>query len=136
MKKFWSYFQQIGIIIAGFLYLAKPAFAVTNWTLNECYVLPPETDATAVVTLRGITCVIRNLIQPIPSLVILAAASMVIFAGIRIMSAGSDPKALSSAYQTLTWAIIGVVLLSGAWLLLVTIKTFTGADILQFGLPN
>lgn len=134
MKKIWSYFRKIGISIAGFLLLAKPAFAA--WTLNECYVTPPEAGGDSVVTLRGITCVIRNLLQPIPSLIILAATGMIIMAGVKIMSAGSDPKALSSAYQTLTWAIIGVVLLSGAWLLLVTIKAFTGADVLQFGLPN
>lgn len=92
-----------------------------------------ETD---VATIRGIICVVRNIITPLPAIILLAALAMVIFAGVRIINAGPDPKALQSAWSTLTWAIIGIVLLSAAWLIFVAIERFTGAPVTQFGIPE
>lgn len=60
---------------------------------------------------------------------------MMIFAGIKYMNAGGDPKAVQSAQQTMTWAIVGILLLSVAWLLLIIIEQFTGAQVTQFGSP-
>ena len=89
-----------------------------------------------VATLGGIVCVIRNLLTPLPAIIALAALAMVIMAGIRLVNAGADPKAYASAFSTFQWAIIGLILLSGAWLILVLIERFTGAPITQFGLPQ
>lgn len=95
----------------------------------------PECVEQGVATLIGITCIIRNLLKPLPALIALAALGMVIYAGIRIISAGADPKAYASALATLQYAIIGIILLSGAWLILVLIERFTGAPVTTFGLP-
>lgn len=89
-----------------------------------------------VATIRGITCLIGNIISPLPAIIALAAVAMIIMAGIRLVSAGSDPKAVSSAWQTFTWAIIGLILLSVAWLVLVIIENLTGAPVTEFGFPN
>lgn len=102
---------------------------MATWT-GSCVV---EGD---VATIRGIVCVITNIIKPLPAIIILAALFMLIFAGLRWINAGSDPKALASAQQTFIWAIIGVVLLSASWLILVTIERFTGAPVTQFGIPE
>ena len=88
-----------------------------------------------VATLHGITCLISNLLRPLPAIIALAALAMVIMAGIRLVSAGADPKAYASAMQTFQWAVIGLILLSGAWLILILIERLTGAPITQFGLP-
>lgn len=88
-----------------------------------------------VATLLGITCVIKNLLSPLPAIIALAALIMVIFSGIRLVNAGADPKAYSSAISTFQYAIIGLILLSGAWLILVIIERFTGAPVTQFGTP-
>jgi predicted tellurium resistance membrane protein TerC len=96
------------------------------WTQGYC-----EIDGVA--TIRGLECAIKNLINPIPSIVALAALIMLIVAGIRLTLAGSDPKATAAAWQTFTWAIVGIILLAVAWLLLVAIQKFTGADITHFG---
>ncbi len=88
-----------------------------------------------VATLKGITCLIGNLLRPLPAIIALAALAMVIMAGIRLVSAGADPKAYASAWQTFQWAIIGLILLSGAWLILILIERLTGAPVTQFGLP-
>ena len=61
---------------------------------------------------------------------------MIIWAGIRIINSGADPKAYASAMATMQYAIIGIILLSGAWLILVLIERFTGAPVTQFGIPT
>ena len=98
--------------------------ATTNWK-SECV----QGD---VATLQGIFCVLENIIQPIPALVILAAFFMIIFSGIRIMTAGNDPKALAEAWKTFAWAIVGIILLAGAWFIIIAIQKFTGANITEF----
>ncbi|SRR5258706_15417920 len=94
------------------------------------------TDTSGVATIGDIPCLVQRIIQPLPSLIALAAVGMIVYAGIRIITAGADAKALASAWSTFTWAIIGLVLLMVAWLLLVLIKNFTGADVTNFGIPT
>lgn len=91
-----------------------------------------------VATIKGIECLFENLISPIPALLALVAVFMIIFAGVRLLFAGADPKAQKAAWDTFTWAVIGLILLAGAWLIIVLIGKFTGADISTFtvGVPS
>lgn len=127
-----------GIFVKNKLYnlnmsfqLVTPAYAAAF--TSECLGTGEGAD---VATLNGITCLIGNLISPLPVIIALAAVIMIIIAGIRLTAAGSDPKAVSSAWQTFTWAIIGLVLLSVAWLVLVIIENVTGAKVTEFGFPS
>lgn len=95
-----------------------------------------ECVSDGVATIKGIECVFKNLISPVPALIALVAVGMIVFAGIRLVTAGSDPKAVKAAWDTFTWAVIGVILLSVAWLILVLIKRFTGADVTTFTIPS
>ena len=82
-----------------------------------------------VATIGGLECIIINITKPLPALIALAAVVMIIMAGIRIINAGSDAKALAAAWLSFTYAIIGLILLAVVWLALVLIKNFTGADV-------
>lgn len=124
MKKLLS----ISTSLFSFLLLASPAYAATPWG--------PECVSNGVATLGGIVCVVKNLLFQVPFVIVLAALAMVIFSGIRLITAGADPKAFASAWSTFTWAIIGLVLLSAAWLILVIIENFTGAPVTKFGIPQ
>jgi hypothetical protein len=87
-------------------------------------------------TIQGITCVLRNLLAEIPPILTLVAFFMVIMAGIRLMMAGSEPKAIAAAWSTLTMALIGLFLMAGAWIALVLIETFTGAKVTTISFPG
>ena len=90
-----------------------------------------------VVTIKGIECVFQNLISPVPALLAVVAVFMIIYAGIRLLLAGADPKAYDAAWKTFTWAVIGLILLSAAWLIIVLIGKFTGnPNITTFGFPS
>ena len=55
-------------------------------------------------------------------------------AGIRLTTAGAEPKAIASAWSMFTWAVIGLILMAAVWLALVLIENFTGAQVTQFGI--
>ena len=100
--------------------------AQTTWTNNAgC------TDK-GVATIKGIECIFQNLISPVPTLLALVAVGMIIFAGIRLLMAGADPKAYAAAWSTFTWAVIGLILLAAAWLIIILIERFTGAPLSNF----
>jgi hypothetical protein len=110
--------------------LVSPVYAATT-EAQKCWE-GAEMASDGVATIQGITCVLQNLLSPIPALIALVAIGMIIMAGIRIINAGSDPKALASAWATFTYALIGLILLAVVWLVLILIKNFTGADVTNF----
>lgn len=57
---------------------------------------------------------------------------MLIIGGFRYISSGGDPKSAGAARGTLTFAIIGLVVIAGAFLILRFIEDFTGATVTQF----
>lgn len=60
---------------------------------------------------------------------------MLVMGGIKYLTSGDDPKAAESAKQTLTYAILGVVLVASAFLILRFISQFTGVEgILNFNI--
>ena len=103
------------------------AVPAADWAKNGCV-----DDKYGVATIKGVECLFQNLISPIPALLALVAVGMIIFAGIRLITAGADPKAYKAAWDTFTWAVIGLILLSAAWLIIVLIQKFTGAPISTF----
>lgn len=107
-----------------FLLITSPIHAA-DWS-NDCVV-------DGVATIRGIECIVPRLLTPLPYIIGLLAFIMVVFAGARIISAGADAKALAEAWAQFRWAIIGIILLSAAWLVLITIQAFTGAKVTEFG---
>ena len=58
---------------------------------------------------------------------------MLVTSGFQFMSAGGDPKKIAGAWSTLTFAIVGLILAAGAYLILTFVADFTGANsILNF----
>jgi hypothetical protein len=52
--------------------------------------------------------------------------------GFKYITSGGDPKAVEGAKKTLTYAIIGLVVILVSFLILVLIKTITGVDVTIF----
>ncbi|OGD83756.1 hypothetical protein A2572_00870 [Candidatus Collierbacteria bacterium RIFOXYD1_FULL_40_9] len=99
----------------------------TQWDGRGC-------SSDGVVTIKGLECLIENILTPLPGIIALVAVGMIIFAGIKILNAGADTKAYAAGWSTFSFAVVGLILLSVVWLVLVIIKNYTGADILNFGI--
>lgn len=57
---------------------------------------------------------------------------MLLTGGFKYLTSGGDPKATETAQKTLSYAIGGMILLAGSYLILRIISDFTGADVTNF----
>lgn len=63
----------------------------------------------------------------------IVAFFLIILAGYKFITSGGDPKAADSARKTLTYAVVGLLLVFLSFLIIETISTVTGTNcILQF----
>lgn len=71
-------------------------------------------------------------------LAFIALTVMLVYAGIKFITSGGEPKSLQSASGTITWALLGILFLVLAWLILNLIQAFTGVQVTQFclGFPG
>lgn len=112
------------LLLAIFLIFgATPAFAL------EC------TEAGAPVCFSGVVPLLKNLISLLAPAAAIAFLIMLIIGSFQFITSGGDPKAVGGARNTLTYALIGVILVVVVWLILVLIAGITDIDILNVRLP-
>jgi len=61
---------------------------------------------------------------------------MMLIGGFQCLTSGGDPKAAGAARSTLTYAIIGIILVVVSWLILVLIRDITGASVTTVTIPE
>ena len=83
-------------------------------------------------SLKDLEVVFGNLITVIMALVGIILFILLVSGGFRYLTAGGDPKAVEAAQKTLTYAIIGVVVVACAFLILRLIENFTGVPVTFF----
>jgi hypothetical protein len=65
------------------------------------------------------------------------AVFMIVLSGIKYITSRGDPKAVEGARNTLTWAIIGLVVIVASFIIINIIANLTGATcITTFGFSN
>ncbi|MCL5095814.1 MAG: pilin [Patescibacteria group bacterium] len=91
-----------------------------------------------VATIQGLECVFQNIVSVALALAGLAVFLMLLAGGLKYLTSGGDPKAQESAKNTLTYAILGLVLMVAAFLILSLIANFTGLkdSLLNFTIPG
>jgi len=92
----------------------------------------PIENEGGVATLRGFEGVFESIITVALELAAIALFLMLVVGGFKYITSGGDPKSVESAKNTLTYAILGMVLLASAFLILRFIGVFTGADVENF----
>lgn len=81
--------------------------------------------------LNEIEKVFRNIISVSAALAFIALLVMLVWAGIKYLTSGGEPKMVQTAHQTVTWALLGVLFMVIAWLVLQLIAAFTGIETLK-----
>ena len=83
-------------------------------------------------TLQGLETVFESVVTSLLALGGIVLFLMLLSGGFKYLTSGGDPKAVESAQKTLTYAIGGMVLLAGSYMILRIISDFTGADVTNF----
>lgn len=87
-----------------------------------------------VATIGSLASVFSNILQAVVAFSGVILFIMLVIGGFNFLFSSGDQKKLEKAKGTVTNAIIGLVVLVGAYLILFIIKTFTGVDITTFKL--
>lgn len=82
--------------------------------------------------LSDLDFIFENVVATLLSLGALALFIMLISGGFKYLTAAGDPKATESAQKTLTYAIGGLILLAGSFMILSIIQTITGVEVTNF----
>lgn len=98
---------------------------------GECF--SPEHPGVA--TLDCITVVFQNVVMAALLFAGIVALFMIILGGIKFLTSGGDPKQVEGARNTLTWAIVGLILILLSFFILNLIGFITGVDLSKFGFP-
>ena len=90
-----------------------------------------------VATINCIPAVFQNIINWALLLAGIAAVFFVIISGIKFLLSGGDPKQIQGARSTLTYAIIGLVVILLSFAVINFVAALTGVScITQFGFGN
>lgn len=93
-------------------------------------------DCIDVAQLKCLEAVFANILTAITSLAGIALFIMLLIGGFRYLTSGGDPKAAEGAKNTMTYALLGMVLMGVAFIVFNIISQFTGVDILRFRIPT
>ena len=134
LTKLITYLQLISVF---FFFSYQPILAQPQDWSNPCTVavsdvVPNSTDTDDVATIQGLECLVANVLSVAVSLIGVAILVMLVLGAYRILTSGGDPKAVEGGKNTITYAILGLILALSAWFILQLIARFTGANILIF----
>lgn len=93
-------------------------YAATDW--GDC-------TTQGVATIKCLEPLFSNVVQALVALVGVALFVMFLVAGFSFLFSSGDPKKLEQAKGTLTNAIIGLVIIVGAYIIINLIQAFTGS---------
>ncbi len=88
------------------------------------------------IPLDCVTFVFQNVLTAALLFAGIVALLMIILGGIKFLTSGGDPKQVEGARNTLTWAIVGLVLVLLSFFILNLIGFVTGVNLSTFGFPK
>jgi len=139
MKYLSRFIKSFLLAIISFFLLPQFIFA-KEWSdcmvtqLDEAMnpVLDAAGDPITVPTLQCLEVVFEKILNVTVELAVVVLFIFLVIGGFKFITSGGDPKATESAKNTLTYAILGLVLLIGIWLILRFIEYFTGIQVTVF----
>ncbi len=90
------------------------------------------TDPNQPAGVKELQALIQRLLNVGVALAFIALTAVLVWAGIKFLTSGGDQKQIQSAYDMITWAVIGILFLALAWIIILLIENFTGVKVTQF----
>ena len=135
-KKLISFLFVPVLLISFFLSAAQPAFAGQPQAWSGVCVAGSIVGGGDVATLQGFECLIANVFSIIITVIGLAGFVMFVIGAFRWMLSGNDSKGAETAKNTMTFAIIGIVVAISGFIILNLLSSFTNIDLTKFIIPG
>jgi len=118
------------LVIASFylLIFVNKAQAQTREWSGVCV---GQDNASDVATIQGLECLIANIFTVFITLLGLAGFVMFLIAGVRWLTSGGNSKGMETAKNTMTFAVVGLVVALSAFIVINLIADFTGVNIIR-----
>ncbi len=116
------------LLVVTLLVAVPPAYAQgKEW--GDC--VDPQTK---IATLRCIPIVFGNIVSAALAFVGAVSVILIVYAGIRFITSGGDPKQVAAAQKIITYALIGLVIVLCSFAIIYFISYATGVKcITKFG---
>jgi|GEM_PF-869369 len=115
----------------------SPVFAQPQTLPTSSIPLPTNAQrGEGVVEIKALEIIFSNILSVVTTLAGIAVLIVLISGGFNWMTSGGDPKKAESARNTITYAIVGIILMIIAWLILRFIHEFTGVNVTIFNIPS
>lgn len=123
----------IGTALVSYLAAATPVFAQTSAWSGVCV----DAANPDVATIQGFQCLLANVLSVFLTIVGLAAFVMLIAASFRLLASGGNSQAMEKARNSVTYAVVGLIVAVSAFIVLNLVAKFTGVNtILHFVIPG
>lgn len=84
-----------------------------------------------VATIQGIGCLVANVLSVTLTIIGLAGFVMVIYAAFYMMLMGSNSQGAEKAKNTITMAVVGIIVALSSFIILNIISAFTGVSLVE-----
>lgn len=90
-----------------------------------------------VATIQGIGCMLANVMSIVLTLLGVAGFIMIIYAAFNMMIMGGNSQTVEKSKNTITMAIVGIILALSSFIIINIISSFTGIDLIKnFSIPG
>ena len=113
--------------------IVKPVYAQTQkWEdINGSCV------SDGVATIQGIGCMLANVFSVALTLLGIAGFIMIIYAALNMMLSGGNSQAVEKSKNTITFAVVGIILALSSFIIINLIASFTGVNAIRdFFIPG
>jgi len=118
------------LALAGYWLMATPVWA------KEEIKLCPETEPGRTLCLLTIPNLVSGIIKLILVIAALVSFIVLVIGGIKWILSAGDKAATESARNTITAALVGLLIVFGAWAIVRLIEAFFGINILTLEIPT
>ena len=87
-------------------------------------------------TIQDFQIIVKTILNLAVQFAGIAVFILLLVGGFKYLTSGGEPEKKKSASSTITYAIFGLALLLGSWLILLLIKEITGVDVTRFVIPG
>jgi NADH:ubiquinone oxidoreductase subunit 6 (subunit J) len=113
--------------------IVKQAYAQTQeWTA-----ISPGCVSGDTATIQGIGCLLANVLSVSLTVLGIAGFIMIIYAAFNMMVMGGNSQATEKSKNTITFAIVGIILALSSFIIINLISEFTGIEAIKnFSIPG
>lgn len=84
-----------------------------------------------VATIQGVGCLVANMLSVALTIIGLAGFVMIVYAAFYMMLMGSNSQGTEKAKNTVTMAVIGIIIALSSFIILNIISAFTGVNLVE-----